>query len=278
MRVFISWSGVRSKVMATALKTWLSDVFQDVHTWMSEHDLDAGMQWSSHLSEQLEAASFGILCLTPDNLTSPWLLFEAGALSKIVKSARVVPYRLALKATDVGYPLAQFQGVDADEDGTFKLLQSLNSSREVPLPDERLKRLFNKWWPDLQKQLQGVPSHQSETTQKRTERSLLEEILQLVRQQSQVAQPPAPSGEYWQLYVGAHDISPPHGTEPVIQAPLQERERSGDVRGMVVTHSQLGVGRIIAMEGTGPNAKATVDFDKHGRRRVIARFLMPNAD
>nr|WP_211194745.1 UvrD-helicase domain-containing protein [Pyxidicoccus fallax] len=50
----------------------------------------------------------------------------------------------------------------------------------------------------------------------------------------------------------------------------------GDVRGMRVRHEQFGLGRIIAADGSGPNAKVTVEFGGGvGLKRVIARFLMP---
>ena len=50
----------------------------------------------------------------------------------------------------------------------------------------------------------------------------------------------------------------------------------GDVRGMRVRHEQFGVGRVISADGTGPNAKVTVEFGGSvGLKRVIARFLMP---
>jgi DNA helicase-2/ATP-dependent DNA helicase PcrA len=50
----------------------------------------------------------------------------------------------------------------------------------------------------------------------------------------------------------------------------------GDVRGMRVRHEQFGVGRVISTDGTGPNAKVTVEFGGSvGLKRVIARFLMP---
>ena len=50
----------------------------------------------------------------------------------------------------------------------------------------------------------------------------------------------------------------------------------GDVRGMRVRHEQFGMGRIVSADGSGPNAKVTVDFGGSvGLKRVIARFLMP---
>jgi len=50
----------------------------------------------------------------------------------------------------------------------------------------------------------------------------------------------------------------------------------GDVRGMRVRHEQFGMGKIIAVDGMGANAKVTVDFGRNvGLKRVIARFLLP---
>jgi DNA helicase II / ATP-dependent DNA helicase PcrA len=50
----------------------------------------------------------------------------------------------------------------------------------------------------------------------------------------------------------------------------------GDVRGMRVRHEQFGNGRIVSAEGSGPNAKVTVEFGGTvGLKRVIARFLIP---
>ncbi len=58
--------------------------------------------------------------------------------------------------------------------------------------------------------------------------------------------------------------------------PRTWRAMGGDVRGMRVRHEQFGVGRIVSADGSGPNAKVTVEFGGGvGLKRVIARFLMP---
>lgn len=181
MKVFLSWSGDRSRAVAAALHTLLPDMLQDVSTWMSEHDINAGARWSETLNAQLELSNFGILCLTPENLNAPWLLYEAGSIAKSVTDSRVVPYLLDLKTTDVTYPLAQFQGVEASEEGTLKLIRAMNSSRGEPMPDERLTRVFARWWPDLERKLSGIMKITATLPTPRNDRAILEEILQLVR-------------------------------------------------------------------------------------------------
>ena len=181
MKVFVSWSGERSKTVASSLKHWLPDVFQGLSVWMSQHDIHAGVRWDSALGIELEASSFGIVCLTPENLDSHWLTFEAGALSKAIQESRVVPYRFQLRTSDVGPPLSQFQGVDADEQGTLRLVISINEALGKPLPDDAaVARTFSHWWPDMRELLADIPK--TAERDMRTERNLLEEILEIVRQ------------------------------------------------------------------------------------------------
>jgi len=149
--------------------------------WASGHDIGAGARWGPELANELQHSNFGILCLTPENLGSAWLLYEAGCLSKSVTDARVIPYRIRLAAAEVGFPLAQFQAVDADEEGTRKLLLSINAARERPLPSDQFQRVFVKWWPDLRKQLAALPPVESAPAVARSDRSLLEEILEIIR-------------------------------------------------------------------------------------------------
>jgi hypothetical protein len=148
---------------------------------MSDKDISAGSRWGRQIDSELESSHFGILCLTSENLNAPWVLFEAGALSKIVSIAKIVPYRLDLTATDVGPPLSQFQGVSADERGTLKLLTSINEARETQLSHDMLQVYFESFWPNLQKQLEAIKPALGASPSPRSDRALLEEILELVR-------------------------------------------------------------------------------------------------
>ena len=85
MNVFLSWSGPLSQRIAEILDKYLPLMLQGANAFMSKHDVESGTRWSLELAHQLEASSFGVLFLTAQNLTSPWLLFEAGALTKHVE-------------------------------------------------------------------------------------------------------------------------------------------------------------------------------------------------
>jgi hypothetical protein len=109
MKVFLSWSGEKSRAVAGALRDWLPSLINEVDPFVSGKDIAAGARWQSEISGKLESSNFGIVCVTSDNQTAPWLNFEAGALAKVVGSSRVVPLAADLKVTDVKLPLGQFQ-------------------------------------------------------------------------------------------------------------------------------------------------------------------------
>ena len=152
MEVFISWSGVRSKKIAEALHDWLPKVIQAVDPFMSAVDINQGSRWSSQIGSRLQRVRFGLICLTPENLKAPWLLFEAGALSKSLDDSRVVPYLYGITLAQLQGPLAQFQASEANKEQTFKMLKSINeASKGSGLDSARLEEAFEKWWPELKK-------------------------------------------------------------------------------------------------------------------------------
>jgi hypothetical protein len=190
VKVFISWSGPESRQIAEAVRDWLPTMFESVEPYMSARDNEAGVRWSSVISGALEDSDFGILCLTPTNLSAPWLLFEAGALSKSVDAARVVPLLWRLATSDVTSPLSQFHMKSADEAGMRDVVTSLNGALERPRPDQALSAAFTGLWPQLQERLRAVQEPGRPEAPHRKDRELLEEILELVRNTSQTVNRP----------------------------------------------------------------------------------------
>ena len=185
MKVFISWSGDRSRAAAQALKEWIPDVLQEADTWFSA-DIEAGQMWSKEIDTQLSHTGFGIVCLTMENLQAPWIHFEAGALAKgVEENARVVPYLVDdISPGELKAPLALFQAQKSDEEGTRQLVKSINANLEKSLPKERVERLFETLWPRLEQVLQEIPASTTKP-QERSPEEILEEVLVSVRGMAQ---------------------------------------------------------------------------------------------
>ena len=75
MKVFISWSGERSHALAQALHDWIPLVLHNVEPWLSEADIEAGERWADAVAKELSDSNFGIICVTRENVGSPWVLF-----------------------------------------------------------------------------------------------------------------------------------------------------------------------------------------------------------
>lgn len=156
MKVFLSWSGRQSKEVAEALREWLPDVLHVVTPWMSSSDIQTGRDFSRVLRKELAESNFGVLCLTKDNCWKPWVLFEAGALAKILDSSLVCPYLIGMESGDLPHPLRLFQAAMADENGTYDLVRSLNNTSDsIKLFEPQLRRSFDRWWPDLKPRLES---------------------------------------------------------------------------------------------------------------------------
>ena len=141
VKVFISWSGEPSRSIARALNDWLEGVLSQVEPWVSDEEIRSGARWGDVLAESLEETDYGVICVTRENQTAPWLIFEAGALSKKVESAKVVPLCIDLPPSDVFKgPLTPFQGRALNEAGIRRLVHDLNQDTEKPMTKERLTR------------------------------------------------------------------------------------------------------------------------------------------
>jgi hypothetical protein len=77
--------------LAQALHGWLPLVLHYVKPWLSDADVSAGDRWATVVAKELEISNFGVICVTPENINSPWVLFEAGALAKGMQGAKVIP-------------------------------------------------------------------------------------------------------------------------------------------------------------------------------------------
>ena len=156
MKIFLSWSGDRSKAMALALKEWLPLVVQAFDPFMSDEDIKKGERGSAVMATELDKCKYGILCITPENRERPWIMFEAGAITKTT-DGRASALLLDLEPGKLHAVLGQFQATRLQQDEVFKLVSSLNSGLgDRALPADRLRMIFDKWWPELAAKMEAA--------------------------------------------------------------------------------------------------------------------------
>lgn len=195
MKVFLSWSGHKSHQVALVFRDWLPSVIQSINPYVSSEDIDKGARWSTDIAKELEDSTFGILCVTKENLEAPWLLFEAGALSKMMDKSSVCPFIFDLKRAEVKGPILQFQSTIFEKEDVKKLLVTLNKScGDAGLKEELLSKTFEVWWPNLKESLNAIKSEKSDNekdySEKKLNNEMLEEILELSRTNQKILRSP----------------------------------------------------------------------------------------
>jgi len=188
MKVFMSWSGARSKAAAELLYVWVKCVVQASQPWISTRGVDRGSLWFTEINNELKDTTFGIICLTRENKDAPWILFEAGALAKGLASSRVCTFLVDLETTDIRDPLAQFNHTLPDKAGLWNLVRTLNLSLESSRLDINiLESVFETYWPQFEQKFARIKEDIPETTTvpPREEKDILAEILESTRNMTQ---------------------------------------------------------------------------------------------
>jgi hypothetical protein len=146
-------------------------------------DIEKGARWDNEISKELEQSQFGIFVMTQDALSSSWIMFEAGAISKVVEKARVCPIVFGIDKTDLVGPLAGFQAIEFTEDEVRQLLKTINNAaKDAGLAERNLDTAFHKWWPDLVQKVKAISSTDLQPSRPhRSPDDLLRENLELTR-------------------------------------------------------------------------------------------------
>lgn len=197
MKVFISWSGNISWKVAVIFRDWLPSVIQSLEPYVSSEDIDKGARWSTDIAKELEDSTFGILCVTKENLEAPWLSFEAGALSKTMEKSFVTPFLFDIKRSEVQGPILQFQSTIFNKDDIKKMVQTLNKAcGDAGISEQRLDKSFEVWYPTLEDELNALKNESVNTNEEiKTEdvnhsSEILEEILELSRDNQKLLRSP----------------------------------------------------------------------------------------
>jgi hypothetical protein len=187
MKIFMSWSGQRSKLTAELLYDWIKCVIQAAQPWISSKGIERGALWFSEINNELKDTAIGIICLTHENKNAPWILFEAGALAKGLSTNRVCTLLIDITPSDLQPPLAQFNHTFSDKESMWSLVTTLNNGLEGNRLDPTiLRRVFETYWPQFETEFSILLKNNPPDTvaEPRDEKDILAEILESTRSMS----------------------------------------------------------------------------------------------
>ena len=166
--MFICWSGPRSLALAERFRKFLVAVIPALNRRIFfSPQIEKGARWFEEVLRHLDAAQIGVICLTSENLTAPWLHFEAGALLKGLHKitstaddagaaadatqARVFTYLHDVNAAALTGPLAQYQSTSTTRADTRNLVRTI--SRRLDPDSSAYRQAFDAHWPAFEREL-----------------------------------------------------------------------------------------------------------------------------
>ncbi len=158
--LFISWSGSKSKEIAKLLKIILeNNIFPGtgLSCFVSDVDIASGSDWWEKIKSELTNCQLGILCVTKENLKSPWIYFEAGAL--VARSVPVTPLLFFCDIKNItSTPLNSKQCVVYDDITKFeKLICDINQKYKLlNIPVATLKAISRDSYEFLNSKLKEI--------------------------------------------------------------------------------------------------------------------------
>jgi len=154
-KVFLCWSKDRSKAIAEGWAKLLPEIVNGEPILSTE--FKKGREWSTVLRNDLDEAKTGIVFITPENVASPWIHFEAGALATAVASrnGEVFTYVYGFDPGKLAGPLSAYQSTVSTKEDTRRLVRDLCVTMECQPPTEEV---YSKWWAKLEATLEEIPA------------------------------------------------------------------------------------------------------------------------
>jgi hypothetical protein len=126
MKIFISWSGVRSHQVATFLQGMLRQIFEGIEFYLSS-DMERGVRWSDDIFTAMAQCNIGVVVFTPENKFESWVMFEAGSLWR-GRDSVVIPVYVDCTFHSGG-PFREFQAIRLEtqksEDSDLRLQRNI---------------------------------------------------------------------------------------------------------------------------------------------------------
>jgi hypothetical protein len=137
------------------MKDWIEFLFPSgIDVWLSTQgdSIRPGAFAVPQIIKGLRQSDYGVFCFTKDNIKSPWMMFEAGAICKQDNTTSEIEgaYTILFEGgiDDLrGTPLEQLQHTLFNEDSMYKFFSAVNTISGQALIDEHrlLKNAQNSW-------------------------------------------------------------------------------------------------------------------------------------
>ncbi|MET9593255.1 toll/interleukin-1 receptor domain-containing protein [Streptomyces sp. NPDC006516] len=265
MQIFISWSGEASKECAEALRSWLPLTNQAISPFVSSQDISKGERGLAAIANQLQECSFGIVCVTRENQSAPWINFEAGALSRELGESSLIPFLLDMPIKDLSGPLSQFQATDSmDESDVWSMVKSINDKCKNPVDQDRLRKTFDAFREELAQNLHTIRSKRAEerVPPERDTPDILNELVGLVREQSNRIGTLQSLVRETQGSVSHYTINEPHEVKISAEHLSEKEERQRLVTTSMMLRRIIGAEKIIDMSRSRYGLKVKCDADQ----------------
>lgn len=156
MKIFISWSGEKSKKIAGLIRNFLVGIFRDeVEIFLSTRDIEHGEQWFNKIINELSTANYGVFIITDENKTAPWMLFEAGVLYRGVSRNRLSLFLIDNSPKEICDPLNRFNMGFISEEELFLLVKEIRTINKGEMSYEQGQQLrlsFDFAWAGFEKE------------------------------------------------------------------------------------------------------------------------------
>jgi hypothetical protein len=136
-----------SREVALLLNEKLRPMLWDTITFMSRENIPSGAEWAGVLAKELQGSLFSIVCLTPQNLNSAWVLYEAGALTSQPQQRLCALLLGGVTVRDIPGPLSRYQSRTWSENEFGQLMRDIGALLDNPPSEKQFDTLWRQHWP-----------------------------------------------------------------------------------------------------------------------------------
>ncbi len=138
------------------------------------------------ISRALEASYLCIAVLTKENLSSPWMHYELGAISKKLEESRIFLILFDVDKVDVAPPLNNFHLESFGEERFRKIVSEINNTLgSERLTENQLSHAFEREWLNLKDAINQILENYTYGSEGeaegRSQEEILDEILSIAR-------------------------------------------------------------------------------------------------